>query len=92
MRVANDMGVPLIHIIDHPRPYDYAYTMGDRTKRVTVNLPRESLERAMEATGKGITETLVEGLREIERRELRSALRSLKGKVRFDLDLDHTRR
>ena len=66
--------------------------MGDTVRKVTVNLPEEVLARAMRITGKGITETLVEGLREVERRERRSALRRLKGKIRVDLDLEETRR
>ncbi len=46
----------------------------------------------MKLTGKGLTPTLLEGLRELERRAKRSALRKLRGKVRFELDLDRTRR
>jgi hypothetical protein len=61
-------------------------------RKVTVNLPAKSLENAMRITGKGLTPTLIEGLAEIERRAKRSALRGLKGKVRFELDLDETRR
>lgn len=61
-------------------------------KKVTVNLPEESLERAMRVTGQGITATLVAGLRELEKREQRSALRRLRGKVKIELDLDETRR
>ena len=61
-------------------------------RKVTVNLPAKSLENAMRITGKGLTPTLIEGLAEIERRAKRSALRGLKGKVRFELDLNETRR
>jgi len=43
-------------------------------------------------TGKGITSTVVEGLHELERRGKRSALRALRGKVRFELNLAETRR
>ena len=50
------------------------------------------LEHAMRISGKGITETLIEALRELERLDKRSALRRLKGTVRFALDLDDTRR
>lgn len=60
-------------------------------KKVTVNLPEDLLERARRITGKGITETLVDGLRELERERQLSALRKLKGKVRFQLDLDRSR-
>lgn len=58
-------------------------------KKVTIHLPEEALERAMRITGKGITDTLVE---EIERRRDRSAVRKMRGRVRFDLDLERTRR
>ena len=61
-------------------------------KKVTVNLPAEILEGACKSTGKGITPTIIEGLLELERRRKRSALRALRGKVRFELDLDATRR
>jgi hypothetical protein len=66
--------------------------MGQRLRKVTVNLPAETLESALRITGKGVTPTIVEGLQEIERRAKRSALRALRGKVRFQLDLAETRR
>jgi hypothetical protein len=62
------------------------------TRKVTVNLPRKALENATRITGKGVTATLIEGLHELERRARRSALRALRGKVRFELDLEETRR
>ena len=65
--------------------------MSRPTKKVTVILPADILENAQRLTGKGITGTLLDGLRELERKEKRSALRKLKGKVRFELDLDVTR-
>jgi len=66
--------------------------MRTRLRKVTVNIPAETLEKATRLTGKGITLTIVEGLREIERRAKRSALRALRGKVRLELDLEETRR
>lgn len=66
--------------------------MGDPVKKITANIPAKLLERAQEATGLGITETLVAGLEELERSRKRSALRLLRGKVRIDLDLQKTRR
>jgi hypothetical protein len=65
--------------------------MGEATKKITANIPAELLERAQEATGLGITETLVAGLLELRRSRKRSALRGLRGKVRFQLDLKTTR-
>jgi hypothetical protein len=36
--------------------------------------------------------TVIEGLEELDRRAKRSALRALRGKVRFELNLEDTRR
>jgi len=62
------------------------------TTKITVNVPSEVLEGARRATGKGITPTIVEGLQELQLRAKRSALRKLRGRIHFDLDLDATRR
>lgn len=66
--------------------------MRQALKKVTVNVPVRTLENARRITGKGITPTIVAGLEEIERSAKRSALRALKGRVRFSLDLEETRR
>lgn len=65
--------------------------MGTSATKVTVNLPTETLAQARAITGKGITATIIAGLEELEKRAHRSALRGLRGKVRFDLDLASTR-
>jgi hypothetical protein len=66
--------------------------MAEPVKKVTVNIPARLLERAQQSTGLGITETIVSGLEELERKRKRSALRRLRGSVRFELDLEQTRR
>jgi hypothetical protein len=66
--------------------------MGEPVKKITANIPAKLLTQARETTGLGITETLVAGLEELERSRKRSALRMLRGKVRFELDLARTRR
>jgi hypothetical protein len=66
--------------------------MSKAVRKVTVNLPEKPLLAAMRITGKGLTPTLVEGLFEIEKRAKRSALRNLRGKVRFELVLGDSRR
>jgi hypothetical protein len=71
---------------------DTYFAMSEAVRKVTVNLPSKSLAAAMRITGKGVTPTLVEGLLELEKRAKRSALRNLKGKVRFELVLGETRR
>ena len=61
-------------------------------KKITVNVPSQVLERARTITGLGITETIVQGLLELDRQRKRSALRALRGHVRFELNLEKTRR
>ena len=78
--------------LDLPEPYSYTGCMAMRLRKVTVNLPGDLLDDAVRITAKGITPTIVEGLHEIQRRAKRSALRRLRGKVRFVLDLEATRR
>ncbi|HEX6245445.1 MAG TPA: hypothetical protein VFZ61_31195 [Polyangiales bacterium] len=65
--------------------------MAEPVKKITANLPAKLLARAQHATGLGITETLIAGLEELERSRQRSALRGLRGKVKFELDLEKTR-
>ena len=66
--------------------------MSERTRKITVNVPARILENAVKVTGKGVTSTVIEGLEELDRRAKRSALRALRGKVKFELDLEETRR
>jgi hypothetical protein len=61
-------------------------------RKITANLPRESLARAQKLTGKGVTATLVEALASLDREAKRADLSRLRGKVAFDLDLEKTRR
>jgi hypothetical protein len=68
------------------------FDVGEALKKITANIPAQLLARAQDITGVGITETLVAGLQELERARKRSALRALRGKVRFELDLEKTRR
>jgi hypothetical protein len=68
------------------------FSMSEAVRKVTVNLPAKALDAAMRVTGKGLTPTLVEALGELERRAKRSALRGLRGKIRFELDLRESRR
>ena len=60
--------------------------------KITVTLPAELLRTARRITGQGVTATIVEALRELQKRDQRSALRQLRGKVAFKLDLEATRR
>jgi hypothetical protein len=60
-------------------------------RRITANLPDDLLEEAMEASGKGITETLKEGLRLVKRTRAHGKAMRLKGKIHLDVDLEGSR-
>ena len=60
-------------------------------RRITANLPGQLLEDAMEVTGKGITETLVEGLKLVKRSRAYEKAMALRGKVNLEIDLDASR-
>jgi len=62
-----------------------------RTRRVTANLPVELLDAACGVTGEGITETLVRGLAMVRRSAAADRARSLRGKLKLDLDLEGSR-
>jgi hypothetical protein len=65
--------------------------MAEALRKITVNVPAETLSRARAITGRGVTETIVQGLQELDRQHKRNALRALRGRVRFRLDLEKTR-
>lgn len=65
--------------------------MREVLKKITVNVPERLLTSVQEAIHLGTTETVIEGLKELEKREKRSALRRLRGKVAIDLKLEKTR-
>jgi hypothetical protein len=52
-------------------------------RKITVEVPRELLEKAQQASGTGVTQTVREGLQLIAASQTYTQLRSLRGKVRF---------
>jgi hypothetical protein len=63
----------------------------NRTRRVTANLPGDLLQDAMHVTGKGVTETLVTGLRLVRRARAYDKAMALRGKLQLAVDLDRSR-
>jgi hypothetical protein len=61
------------------------------TRRVTANIPVALLDRARRVTGQGITETLIEGLERVRRSSAAAKARSLRGRIRIDVDLEASR-
>ena len=62
-----------------------------RAKRITANLPEELLEEAMKVTGKGITDTLIEALRQVRRARAYEKARALRGRINLKIDLKESR-
>ena len=52
-------------------------------RKITVEVPEELLERAQEASGEGITQTVRTGLRLVAASRTYARLRELRGKVKF---------
>ena len=52
-------------------------------RKITVELPPELLQKAQEAIGAGITETIRTGLKLVAASQTYAELRKLRGKVRF---------
>lgn len=61
------------------------------TRRITANLPGELLDQAMQTTGRGITDTLIEGLERVRRADAYRKAMALKGRVRVAIDLEVSR-
>ncbi len=60
-------------------------------KKITVMLPEELLERALKASGEGITPTLRKGLELVAAKDVYKGLLKLKGKFDLKLDLEELR-
>ena len=60
-------------------------------RRITANLPRDLLDDAMAVTGRGITETLVEGLRRLRQMRAYERALALRGKILLQVDLEASR-
>ena len=53
------------------------------TRKITVEVPPELLDRAQRASGSGVTQTVRAGLQLVAASEAYARLRQLRGKVRF---------
>lgn len=53
------------------------------TRKITVEVPRALLEKAQQASGAGITETIRTGLQLLAASQAFESLRQMRGKVRF---------
>ena len=60
-------------------------------KKITVHVQEDLLRKAQKSTGQGITETIRRGLQLVAASESYEALRRLRGKVRFSIDVERLR-
>ena len=59
----------------------------DTARKITVEVPQELLDKAQQATGAGITQTVRTGLQLVAASRTYARLRQLRGKVRFTRSL-----
>lgn len=55
----------------------------DQARKITLEIPRDLLEKAQKASGTGITQTVRTGLQLVAATWTYARLRQLRGKVRF---------
>ena len=58
-----------------------------KAKKLTIEVPEDLLAKATAATGQGITPTVQKGLELVATTGAYAALRRIKGKVTFSVDL-----
>jgi hypothetical protein len=56
-------------------------------RKITVEIPEDLLERAQQASGTGVTQTVRAGLQLLAASQAYSQLRQLRGKVKFSRSL-----
>lgn len=59
----------------------------ETARKITVEIPAELLDKAQQATGAGITQTVRTGLQLVAASRAYARLRHLRGKVRFSATL-----
>jgi hypothetical protein len=62
-----------------------------QSKKLTIQIPQDLLDRAMAASGEGITPTIRRGLELIAASGAYARLRGFRGKVKFQIDLSELR-
>jgi hypothetical protein len=60
-------------------------------KKITVEVSEDHLKRAQALTGKGVSETVREGLARMARAQASEQLLALRGKVQFDYSWEELR-
>jgi hypothetical protein len=61
------------------------------TRKITVEVPEDLIERALRSSGEGVTATIRRGLELVAAGRAYDDLKALRGKVRLRLDLERLR-
>jgi hypothetical protein len=61
------------------------------TRKITVEVPEDLIDRALQASGEGVTATVRRGLELVAAGRAYQDLKALRGKVRLSLDLERLR-
>ena len=65
--------------------------MRNTYKKITIQIPEQLLDHALESSGLGITQTISQGLKLVAASHAYEKLKSLRGKVKFKLNLKKLR-
>ena len=63
----------------------------EEIQKINAFIPSELLEQAQNATGKNITETVIEGLKQVTIANHYKTLLTMEGKQKLDIDIDDLR-
>ena len=61
------------------------------TRKITVEVPDDLMDRALQSSGEGITATVRQGLALVAAGRAYDELKELRGKIRLSIDLDALR-
>jgi hypothetical protein len=61
------------------------------TRKITVEVPDDLMDRALRSSGEGITATVRQGLALVAAGRAYDELKELRGKIRLSIDLDALR-
>ena len=64
------------------------YLIMETARKITVEIPKALLEKAQQASGAGVTQTVRTGLQLLAASQAYATLRQLRGKVRFTRTLE----
>jgi len=64
----------------------------EQTQKITAHIPVNLLHEAQAVTGKGITETVKIALNQLAHAGSYEALRKMRGKIKFSIDLEDLRK